>query len=628
MSIFRYWLLPFIFVIAAHAEVRMEPWTVENVRAGLERDSAYHPYPTYQERESWERWREMEQFADDYAEILEDAAKLARQAPPFLRATDYLDFQRTGRRTLYQNILSQRHHFLSTLAAAECLQGEGKFLDPLIDILWAYCEESDWCLPAHTDGLVDVENPPVDLRATQTASDMAFYAYLFGDALPERVQKRIRYELERRIFTPYEKRDDFFWLTRTHNWNAVCNGNITIAALYQIQDKDRLSRIVTKAQNAMARYLEGFGQDGGTAEGLGYWSYGFGNYVDAGKALRAFSNGRLDLFAPAIARKVALLPTRVELSPMMFPSFSDGGEHYRFSPSMLSYLGDVYQEDALRSFAARYREENLNFGSIQGLLEMMVDTKLPESSDAIHYEPYTFLSGVQWMISRVDPNNPMGLVVAAKGGRNDEPHNHNDVGSFIVHYKGESVLTDLGAAVYDRDFFGGKRYEYWAARSLGHPVPLVNGVEQYAGGNTAASVEVEHNDGVDMLQSDITAAYPADAGLKQLVRTVKVLREGAGAVEVTDRAEFVDAPKSFETALMTYGEVERADKNTLIIRGKKGALRVMVLTEGAAIQIDEYDAHEAKLRVGNDRPMFRRIAIRAMDPKSETQLQYRIEPMD
>ncbi|MDP8245256.1 MAG: heparinase II/III family protein [Candidatus Hinthialibacter antarcticus] len=628
MTAVRFWLLPFLFVLTANAEVRMEPWNAETVRAGLEREEAYHPYPTYQQREAWERWREMDVFADDYAQILEDAAKLARQDPPFLRASDYLDYQRTGRRTLYQNILSQRHRFLATLALAECLQGEGKFLDPLIDILWAYCEESDWSLPAHTDGLVNFDNPPIDLRATVTAAEMAFYAYIFGDALPERVQMRIRFELERRIFSPYEKQDDFFWLTSTHNWNSVCNGNIVTAALYQIDDADRLARIVTKAQNAMTHYLNGFGKDGGTAEGLGYWSYGFSYYVEAGKALRNYSNGRLDLFAPPIVRDVALLPMRVELSPMKYPSFSDGGDRYRFSAPLLSYLADVYQSEALRTFAARYRDENLSVSSVDGLVKMMVDTDLPEPSDSVHYEPFTFLSGIQWMISRVDPQDPMGLVVAAKGGRNNEPHNHNDVGSFIVHYKGESILTDLGAAVYDRGFFSSKRYEYWAARSLGHPVPLVNGKEQRDGGGTEAVAAATHDVGVDVLQSDITSAYPAEAGLKQLVRTVKVLRDGKGVVEVIDQAEFNEKPESFETALMTYAEVERVDKTTLVVRGTQGALRVQVLTEGAAIHIDEHDARESKLRVGSDRPMFRRIAIRAMDAQAQTQLHYRIEPMD
>ena len=627
MTALRFFIVLLVFALSVNADVRMEPWNVDAVRAGLERDDAYLPYPTYQQRGIWETWRESDSFADDYAGILEDASKLARQDPPFLRATDYLDFQRTGRRTLYQNILSQRSRFLNTLALAECLQGEGKFIDPLIDILWAYCEESDWSLPAHTDGLVDFDNPPIDLRATVTAADMAFYAYIFGDALPERVQKRIRFELERRIFSPYEKRNEFFWLTSTHNWNSVCNGNIITAALYQIDDPDRLARIVTKAQNAMTHYLNGFGKDGGTAEGLGYWSYGFSYYVEAGKALRNYSKGRLDLFAPPIVRDVSLLPMRVELSPMRYPSFSDGGDRYRFSASLLSYLADVYQSDQLRAFAARYRDENLSVSSVDSLVKMMIDTDLPAPSEKVDYEAFTFLGGIQWMISRVEPQNPMGFVVAAKGGRNDEPHNHNDVGSFIVHYKGESVLTDLGAAVYDRGFFSNKRYEYWAARSMGHPVPLVNGKEQFADSGTDAVVEAKHEDGFDLLQSDITAAYPADAGLKQLLRTVKVLRDGEGAVEVTDQANFNEPPGSFETALMTYAEVERIDKTTLVVRAEQGALRVQVLTEGAAIHIDEYDAREAKLRVGSDRPMFRRIAIRAMDVQAQTQLHYRIEPM-
>lgn len=79
-------------------------------------------------------------------------------------------------------------------------------------------------------------------------------------------------------------------------------------------------------------------------------------------------------------------------------------------------------------------------------------------------------------------------MIATKGEHNAEPHNNNDCGSFVVHCRGESFVADLGRNAYDGDYFGERRYEYLATRSLGHFVPHVNGCEQAAGPEHAASV--------------------------------------------------------------------------------------------------------------------------------------------
>lgn len=43
--------------------------------------------------------------------------------------------------------------------------------------------------------------------------------------------------------------------------------------------------------------------------------------------------------------------------------------------------------------------------------------------------------------------------IAFKGGNNDEPHNHNDIGSFLLTVEGEVFLTDLGCGEYTKEYF-------------------------------------------------------------------------------------------------------------------------------------------------------------------------------
>ena len=67
------------------------------------------------------------------------------------------------------------------------------------------------------------------------------------------------------------------------------------------------------------------------------------------------------------------------------------------------------------------------------------------------------------------------VIAAIKAGHNAENHNQNDVGSFVVHVDGESLLTDPGRGLYSRFYFSDQRYENIFANSFGHSVPRIGG---------------------------------------------------------------------------------------------------------------------------------------------------------
>ena len=61
---------------------------------------------------------------------------------------------------------------------------------------------------------------------------------------------------------------------------------------------------------------------------------------------------------------------------------------------------------------------------------------------------------------------------AIKGGNNGEPHNHNDVGSFLYFIGEEEIISDLGAGEYTKAYFGPERYSVLCCSSRGHSVPI------------------------------------------------------------------------------------------------------------------------------------------------------------
>ncbi len=134
-----------------------------------------------------------------------------------------------------------------------------------------------------------------------------------------------------------------------------------------------------------------------------------------------------------------------------------------------------------------------------------------------------WLGNLQIMTAR--RNN---LYVAMKGGHNNESHNHNDVGSFIVYADNEPLLIDPGVGEYTSKTFSDERYTIWTMQSSYHNLPQINGTDQKDGREYAAKV-VNHQDG--SLTLDIAGAYPPEADIKSWKRTVNTMESGISVTE-------------------------------------------------------------------------------------------------
>jgi len=596
---------------------RYNPVYIEQV---LRTVPARFPFPPSEDRR---RWGEVAESVgkEEVERILAEAEEVASEPIPPLPATLFLDFKRTGRREGYERPRGRRRNNLAIMVLAECLEFRGRFLDPILDLAWAICEESSWALPAHQVELAEVDRPVVDLGAAMTALELAEMDYLLGERLEPSLRRRIRYEVERRCIVPYLSRHDFWWLHNTesrtvNNWNAVCNGGVAGAAVYLEEDASRLAEVLAKALRSLEDYMETFDEDGGSSEGPGYWAYGFGYYAVLADLVETRTNGRVNLLEGDFVREVAKFPLKVVLSPGAFVNFSDCDRNFNPPAPLLAYLSsrlDVPELVAL-SGPMDYR------GGLTWRLRSLFwrsDCPPPPFVPSHH----DFFRGLQWMLARYDPSDPDALVLAAKGGHNAEMHNQNDVGSFIVHFRGESLIADPGRGRYTRDYFGPKRYEHFVNSSRGHSVPVPNGCEQRTGREAAAELLDQGADGLtDRMVLELKAAYPPEADLASLRRTLALHREGpAGWVEVTDEVRFSSGPGTLESPLITFATAE-VKKDTVIIRGKKGALKVS--WEGAfdlrVERIKGVDLAEGPTDL--ERIVFRR------GPTSEGRIRLKIEP--
>ena len=104
------------------------------------------------------------------------------------------------------------------------------------------------------------------------------------------------------------------------------------------------------------------------------------------------------------------------------------------------------------------------------------------------------------------------LILAAKGGYNEESHNHNDIGTFLLYRDGSPVIVDIGSATYCAKTFSAKRYEMFNNSSAYHCCPVIDRIPQQAGMEyRARQVCFQEDDGQIQFSLDIAAAYPSVA---------------------------------------------------------------------------------------------------------------------
>ncbi len=514
----------------------------------------------------------------------------------------YLDYSRTGNRERYQKVFFDRHSRFAKLVLAECVENRGRFLPAIEEALRAILAEKTWVLPAHDGSLANFKGKTVeiDLAASATASSLATAAYWLGDRLSEETRKLVRSELERRTFAPFEGmvnqgKPRTWWLTGTNNWNAVCLAGVTCAATATIEDRQRRAFFIAAAEKHIQHFLRGFTPDGYCSEGLGYWDYGFGNFMLLAEDIVRATGGKLDLWEQPKVAAIAQFARRLEILPGVYPAFADCHIGPRPDARIMAYVsrrfgwGWTEWEKQGLGLAAGPSSNLLEFGLVG--LENSASRRAPASAQASPQALRDWFADAGILICRPAADHPRGLGAALKGGHNAEHHNHNDVGSFVVAIGKSTPLLDPGSEVYTRRTFSGRRYESNVLNSFGHPVPRVAGKLQRQGRQAAAKVLVsEFTEAKDTLALDLRSCYNVPE-LTRLVRTFVFSRAGRGSLTVSDDVEF-SSPQEFETALITLAPWKRVGDDALVIGEGAEAVRVTLAAGEHAFKLQATEIRE------------------------------------
>ena len=415
----------------------------------------------------WEEVREKELYRSLREQLLARWETEGQEDIPALNYSAYRRFVFDGDRDTYEKPYFKRRRAMNTAAVLALIYPDRQeYLVKLMDLIYAVCDEYTWCLPAHQTELGVNNNRHIDLFAAETGFCLSEIYTLLGDRFEPLIADRIRVEVDRRIIQSFLD-TRFFWEKNGSNWAAVCTGSVSCT--FMLMRPDLMPEVEERFTTGMQYFLGGFGPDGVCEEGFSYWCYGFGFFTVWADMYRTFTEGREDWFKSDHVRAIAPFLSRTYLTGGCTVSFADAGQTGRYNVGILHYLKNEYPDEVVIPDPAY--GETLDAGgrwctflrSFSWMKEEYTTLAAETKTDMTYYAP-----SCNWLIKRGDVYS-----FAAKGGHNAEPHNHHDIGSFILAKDNHQILTDPGSGVYTRQYFTpAVRYDSIACGSHGHSVPF------------------------------------------------------------------------------------------------------------------------------------------------------------
>jgi hypothetical protein len=533
------------------------------------------------------------------------AVRYLSQPTPELTDALFNEVLKDGRRDTYEKPFRLRTTRLIAFVVAECIENQGKYLPAIESELNAILNEKSWATPgsvltSHLYGGMQC----IDLATAARAWTLATTDYWLGDKLKPETRQRIRAEMKRRVFDNYEDaietgKPHWFWMTANFNWNAVCTSGVLGAALALLPDPKERALFIFEAQESMKHYLGGFPDDGYDAEGLGYWSYGFGSYLCLSEAICEATRGNINMFAGAKIRQIALFPRHFEIIDGIFPAFGDSGVarthgiENAVDSALLLFINQRWDmgwtdlDPAKNNMYAIHPLGDRLFGF--GIFGFPLPTyggsvvlgSPPASDEAAQGDLRFFFKPENVLITRSERPGAASLGLALKGGANIGGHGHNDNGTYVVVCNGAALIVDPGMESYTAKSFGPHRYENMYNNSYGHDVPYVGNTLQKLGPDALGQIVSTNFTGdKDTLVMDLTTSYPVPS-LQKLTRTY-VLDRTQPSIEITDEASFTE-PTAFGSALVTIWDWKEEAPGVFLFSHQNSAVRATVTVDHGTI---------------------------------------------
>lgn len=536
-----------------------DSYTRKFVNSVLLKDNSWITYPPYADRVGWSKIPE-----EIREKTIQAAEKHIGYDWPIFTATMYLEFTRTGNRSLIDQAISNRSRILQSLVMAELMEGKGRFINDIVNGVFTYCEQTYWGASAHfylygfdsSDPkgsinepytvLPDIDNPIIDLMASDVSADLAWIWYFFHeefDKISPIISTRLKQEIQNKILDPYYKKNDHWWMTGwgegdqiferanwvVNNWTPWITSNI-LTTIMLIEDELEMKLYgIYKTMTSIDIFMNIYPSDGACDEGPSYWRHAGGKLFDYLNLFQKATNGKIDIFDNELVKNIGRYIYRAYISEgKHYINWSNAAPEIHHNGGHIFRFGEAIDDLTMKEFGAFLLKKS-DFGkaavtgsisqSLENLFNLEKWQEVKPTEPLLH-EFYFHDSELAFARDKRDIND--GFYFAAWANDNSGGHNHNDVGNFILYFNGKPVLVDVGR--------GGNGTNM-------HNLPLINGISQstgkkYKGNNTTFSSSSRKVS----FSTDISQAYPLDTDVEKWIRSYALVRNKKFSIE--DRYQF------------------------------------------------------------------------------------------
>lgn len=520
---------------------------------------------------------------DKLSRVIKQADMDLEKDIPHLTLSQYRAYHINGSTSAYGAPYRERMNMAMRLCFAELYTGEGKYVDKLADVIWAMLDESTWMLPEHTVHMPEEATARMKVprvvgekyahglelgSAYRTALIAIIYHFLSDeiDKISPFIGERIVYTLKKRTIEPFC--NYYFWWegmggNKVNNWCPWIVSNVLITTALIEDDMSVRETVVQRSMTFLDNFINCYKPDGGCEEGPTYWNAAAACLFDALELLEYISGGMINIYSEPLIKAMGEYIARMNIKDVYFVNFADSHARASQDGNMLCRFGEKCGSEILRSFSytmLAYEDAPLDVAVPYRTVRCYTSPTVDVSGKKLTAATDTYFPDLKVMLLRDSENPTEGMFLAMKGGHNDESHNHNDVGSFVVYKNGRPVLIDAGVGEYTKQTFSPDRYKIWSMQSLYHNLPSFDGIGQHNGSVYRSKNEVYDKD-KRSLSLDLSEAYNTDCGVLSYRRSGSL---NDGVIRINEDIE-LDSERMIDFIFMTHKEPRIASEGCILL---------------------------------------------------------------
>lgn len=609
---------------------------LKSVEQAVVMNQKWVPYPTYIDRAGWDKL-----FGEDKDNLIRLGEKRLDYQWRVVKATDYIEFERSGSREIMQNPFDENNRAMSQLIVAELAEGKGRFLDQIINGVYFDCEMTSWALSAHLDAqrakcsLPSYKEHIIELTSGEMGAMLSWTYYFFHkefDKVNPLISERLRSELQKRILDTYMNEDRFWWMAFNYkpgqlvnNWNPWCNFNVLQCFFLLENNREVLAKAVYRSMLSVDHIINYTNADGACEEGPIYWGHAAGKLYDYLKMLSDGTAGKVSIFNEPIIKNMGEYISRVYVGNDWVVNFADASAKGGGLAPLIFRYGKAVGSTEMTQFASylnknsdaeQKRKNNLSFSTdlYRGLQTYLYQDELEKEAPVHANAPTTWFPQTQ-VCCMTDKS---GFFFAAKAGHNNESHNHNDVGTFSLYLNKTPMLIDAGVGTYTRQTFSGERYSIWSMQSNYHNLPMINGVPQKFGANYKGT-NVQFDAKAKRFTADISTAYPQQAKVDKWVRSYTLNK---GRLIIKDDFELKETVQNNELHFLVWGKVDAAELGKIKLTVDQQSVAMLYDKNAFTVNVETVPLTDSRLTNVWGKEIYR-IVLRAI--KKEQKGNYKVE---